>query len=190
MKRSSWVFIGHDLDSDNLGLLRAGRISAVLHHDLRSDMRSACQHLMRAHRVLKRAVPSGVSQVQVITPFNLPGHALSQYHEFYTRPCLTSLRALARKRERGPSVNQSGGRRCEATAKQPRLRRACRPPGLPRFANKKQTVTTLILLEKLCTEKEKRPPPILGQKIRSELAAYQKGVSSNGTGRGPVRNSE
>jgi LacI family transcriptional regulator len=76
MKRSCRVFIGHDLDSDNLGLLRAGRISAVLHHDLRSDMRSACQHLMRAHRVLQRAVPSGVSQVQVITPFNLPGHAL------------------------------------------------------------------------------------------------------------------
>jgi hypothetical protein len=29
-------------------------------------------------------------------------------------------------------------------------------PGLLRFANKKQTVTTLILLEKFCTEKEKR----------------------------------
>ena len=29
-------------------------------------------------------------------------------------------------------------------------------PGLLRGANKKQTVTTLILLEKLCTEKEKR----------------------------------
>ena len=29
-------------------------------------------------------------------------------------------------------------------------------PGLLRFANKKQTVTTLILLEKLRTEKEKR----------------------------------
>ena len=29
-------------------------------------------------------------------------------------------------------------------------------PGLLRCANKKQTVTALILLEKLCTEKEKR----------------------------------
>jgi LacI family transcriptional regulator len=75
MKRFCRVFIGHDLDADNLGLLRAARISAVLHHDLRSDMRSACQHLMRAHGVLPKASPSPASQVQVITPFNLPGPA-------------------------------------------------------------------------------------------------------------------
>ena len=43
--------LGHDLDADNLALLRAARISAVLHHDLRSDARSACQHIMRAHGV-------------------------------------------------------------------------------------------------------------------------------------------
>ena len=43
-----------------------------------------------------------------------------------------------------------------ATAKQSRLNRRCAAKsGLLRFANKKQTVTTLILLEKLCTEKEK-----------------------------------
>ena len=77
MKRACRVFIGHDLDADNLGLLQAARISAVLHHDLRSDMRLACQHLMRAHRVLPKASPPAASQVQVITPFNLPGPALS-----------------------------------------------------------------------------------------------------------------
>jgi LacI family transcriptional regulator len=72
MRRCCRVYIGHDLDADNLGLLRAGRISAVLHHDLRSDMRVACQHLMRAHRVLPRASEPGASQVRIITPFNLP----------------------------------------------------------------------------------------------------------------------
>jgi LacI family transcriptional regulator len=73
MKRSCRVFVGHDLDADNLALLRAARISAVLHHDLKSDMRSACRHLMWAHRVLPKPPPSVASQVQVVTPFNLPG---------------------------------------------------------------------------------------------------------------------
>ena len=31
------VFIAHDLDEDNRTLLRAHKISAVLHHDLRAD---------------------------------------------------------------------------------------------------------------------------------------------------------
>jgi hypothetical protein len=44
-----------------------------------------------------------------------------------------------------------------ATAKQARLSRRSGPKsGGRRFANKKQSVTTLILLEKLSTEKEKR----------------------------------
>lgn len=73
MNRSCRVFIGHDLDADNLGLLRAARISAVLHHDLKSDMRSACRHLMWAHRVLPKPPPFVASQVQIVTPFNLPG---------------------------------------------------------------------------------------------------------------------
>ena len=34
MTRTCRVFIGHDLDADNLALLRERRISAVLHHDL------------------------------------------------------------------------------------------------------------------------------------------------------------
>ena len=35
------VFIGHDLDADNLDLLRTEVLSAVLHHDLRADLRAA-----------------------------------------------------------------------------------------------------------------------------------------------------
>ncbi|MEY8877362.1 MAG: LacI family DNA-binding transcriptional regulator [Leptothrix sp. (in: b-proteobacteria)] len=65
-------FIGHDLDADNLALLRAGRIHALLHHDLRQDLRRACLQLMAAHGVSGLAEVPGLSNVDVITPFNLP----------------------------------------------------------------------------------------------------------------------
>lgn len=66
------IFVGHDLDSENLGLLRAGRIGAVLHHDLRQDMRAACLHLMAAHRLIPRAVMALPSSIQIVTPTNIP----------------------------------------------------------------------------------------------------------------------
>lgn len=65
------VFVAHDLDEDNARLLRDRRISAVLHHDLRQDMRAACRHIMQAHGAL-REVAGTLSAVQVITPVNLP----------------------------------------------------------------------------------------------------------------------
>jgi LacI family transcriptional regulator len=65
------VFVAHDLDADNARLLREGRISVVLHHDLRQDMRATCRHIMQAQGAL-REVPVMLSPVQVITPFNLP----------------------------------------------------------------------------------------------------------------------
>jgi LacI family transcriptional regulator len=66
------AFITHDLDGDNLGLLRRRRISAVLHHDLRDDLRRACRLLMQAHGALPGVPHSLPSQVQVITPYNEP----------------------------------------------------------------------------------------------------------------------
>eukprot|EP01037_Dinobryon_pediforme_P015230 gene15230-15376_t len=71
-RRPCKVFIAHDLDADNLHLLRTEQISAVLHHDLRQDMRTACQHLMRAHHILPTEPRTPPSQVQIITAFNLP----------------------------------------------------------------------------------------------------------------------
>jgi LacI family transcriptional regulator len=67
------VFIGHDLDADNLALLRAAKISAVLHHDLAHDMRMACLQIMRAHGVGPARTLPTLSGVQVVTPFNVPG---------------------------------------------------------------------------------------------------------------------
>lgn len=42
-------FVGHDLDADNLPLLRSGVLTAVLHHDLRADLRAGLTQLLRAH---------------------------------------------------------------------------------------------------------------------------------------------
>ncbi|MDP4299333.1 LacI family DNA-binding transcriptional regulator [Leptothrix discophora] len=66
-------FIGHDLDADNVRLLRERRLHAVLHHDLRHDMRRACLALLAAHGVSGLEPPPGLSPVHVATPFNLPG---------------------------------------------------------------------------------------------------------------------
>lgn len=71
------VFIAHDLDADNIALLRGGHVSAVLHHDLHSDVRLACQLLMAAHGALGpvRVTPS---QIQIATPHNVPGYTQPQ----------------------------------------------------------------------------------------------------------------
>jgi LacI family transcriptional regulator len=65
------LFIAHDLDEDNLRLLRAGQIAAVLHHDLRADMRRACQVIMSARNGLP-AFAVTASAIGVVTPFNIP----------------------------------------------------------------------------------------------------------------------
>ncbi|ARP73337.1 LacI family transcriptional regulator [Streptomyces pluripotens] len=73
--RECVVFIAHDLDQDNTRLLRAHRLSAVLHHDLRRDMREACHLVMRAHGALPPAGPVPPSVIQVVTPYNMPAWA-------------------------------------------------------------------------------------------------------------------
>jgi LacI family transcriptional regulator len=66
------VFVAHDLDDENVALLRAHRLSAVLHHDLRADVRHACLAVMRAQGALPGRLRSNPSAIQVITPFNTP----------------------------------------------------------------------------------------------------------------------
>ena len=70
--RECAVFVAHDLDADNVALLRAGKLSAVLHHDLGQDMRRACHVIMQAHRALPGGIHSWPASVQVVTPFNAP----------------------------------------------------------------------------------------------------------------------
>lgn len=65
------VFIAHDLDADNRRLLRDGRISVVLHNDLRADARVAMRQILQQHGALP-AEQARPTPIQVITPFNLP----------------------------------------------------------------------------------------------------------------------
>lgn len=72
------VFIGHDLDADNVALLRDGTLSVVLHHDLRADMRAAIRQVLRFHRLLPGAPASVLASPEVITPYNMPHRLPSQ----------------------------------------------------------------------------------------------------------------
>lgn len=69
--RPAPLLVAHDLDEDNVRLLRGGRIAAVLHHDLRLDMRRACQVIMSAHSALPPFAVA-TSAIQVVTPYNIP----------------------------------------------------------------------------------------------------------------------
>ncbi|WP_431231260.1 LacI family DNA-binding transcriptional regulator [Mycolicibacterium psychrotolerans] len=71
LRRACRVFIAHDLDADNRRLLREGRISAVLHNDLRADARLAMRLILQQHRALP-GEPARPVPIQVITPYNLP----------------------------------------------------------------------------------------------------------------------
>ena len=71
-QRPCRAFIAHDLDRDNRELLEAGRLSAVLYHDLRRDMHRACQVIMQAHGALDGPIVTAPAPIQVITPFNIP----------------------------------------------------------------------------------------------------------------------
>jgi LacI family transcriptional regulator len=70
--RNYEVFVAHELDAENAELLRGHRLSAVLHHDLRADVRHACLAILRAQGVLPGPVRSHPATLQVITPVNLP----------------------------------------------------------------------------------------------------------------------
>jgi len=74
--RRCQAFVAHDLDSDNLALLRNGTVQAVLHHDLAADMHRACQDLLRAQGALAPlSRPAARSAIVVVTPFNVPAQA-------------------------------------------------------------------------------------------------------------------
>lgn len=70
--RTCVPYIAHDLDEDNVRLLRDRMISVVLHHDLGVDLRRCCQLIMQALGVLPPVVDAGPSPIQVITPYNMP----------------------------------------------------------------------------------------------------------------------
>ena len=68
--RRCQVFVGHDLDRDNLRLLHEERLTAVLHHDLRYDMRLACRIIMQAQGAIDGPIESVRSPIHIVTPYN------------------------------------------------------------------------------------------------------------------------
>jgi LacI family transcriptional regulator len=60
-------------------LLREGKVQAIIHHDIRQDMRSACQHIMHFHKLLPASAVSPSSSVVVVTPENIPLHIASRF---------------------------------------------------------------------------------------------------------------
>jgi LacI family transcriptional regulator len=72
LDRDCRVFIAHDLDADNRRLLREGRISVVLHNDLRADARLAMRLILQERGALP-VEPTRAAPIQVITPYNVPG---------------------------------------------------------------------------------------------------------------------
>ncbi|PSL19182.1 LacI family DNA-binding transcriptional regulator [Shimia abyssi] len=65
-------FIAHDLDADNVDLLRNGALSFVLHHDLTVDMRHAFAVIAGRHGLAPASPGTLNSEIQVITPYNIP----------------------------------------------------------------------------------------------------------------------
>jgi LacI family transcriptional regulator len=70
--RTPATFVAHDLDGDNVIMLRRRQLTAVLHHDLRRDLAEAARLILHARGALPGRPWSRTSQIQVITPFNLP----------------------------------------------------------------------------------------------------------------------
>ncbi|GAC66698.1 putative LacI family transcriptional regulator [Gordonia soli NBRC 108243] len=66
------VFIGHDLGDANRSLLLSGHMTAVIHHDLRADVRHAAQSIMGFHGAIPAPHRPGTSEIAVVTPYNLP----------------------------------------------------------------------------------------------------------------------
>jgi LacI family transcriptional regulator, galactose operon repressor len=47
-------------------------VSAVLHHDLTDDVRRVCRAILQAHHALPGAPHTLPSNIQVVTPYNVP----------------------------------------------------------------------------------------------------------------------
>jgi LacI family transcriptional regulator len=66
------VYIAHDLDEENIDLLRAEKITAVIHHDIRQDLQNAFTQIAAYHKLIPPFQNQMHSDIQIITPLNLP----------------------------------------------------------------------------------------------------------------------
>jgi LacI family transcriptional regulator len=66
------LFIAHDLDRENHGLLNERRIDFVLHHDLKVDISNAFKAFLSHLQLTTEQPHFTISTVNVITPANIP----------------------------------------------------------------------------------------------------------------------
>ncbi len=66
------VYVAHDLDVENRRLLAAKSIDFVLHHDLAIDIENAFKSIAAFHRITSAMPDKLISDIQIITPCNLP----------------------------------------------------------------------------------------------------------------------
>lgn len=67
-RRDIDIFAAHDLDRTNQSLLADGKLSFVLHHDLRNDARQIAQHFLQHHRFLPRDVVIEITDIGIACP--------------------------------------------------------------------------------------------------------------------------
>lgn len=70
--RTISCFVAHDLDRDNIELLRQHKLNYVLHHNLNSDAASVFRAFLKAHHAVPRLAGPQLSAIEIITPFNVP----------------------------------------------------------------------------------------------------------------------
>jgi len=70
-ERPVLAYIGHDLDAENRGLLEAGRIDAIIDHDLVADARDALRAILHHHRRIESRPANQPSRTMVITRYNV-----------------------------------------------------------------------------------------------------------------------
>ena len=66
------IYVAHDLDNDNRRLIEDGRLSFVLHHDLRVDLQNVFQAFLHHHKLTPDQLHTTMSHIQVVTPENIP----------------------------------------------------------------------------------------------------------------------
>lgn len=66
------VHVAHDLDEDNVALLRNEKLSYVLHHSLEADAAHALATLIKARGADVKTERPAHSALVIITPFNIP----------------------------------------------------------------------------------------------------------------------
>lgn len=66
------LYIAHDLDRENRALIAAGRLTFILHHDLKEDMHNVFRAFLSHHKLMSGAVGTVASHIQIISPDNIP----------------------------------------------------------------------------------------------------------------------